>query len=247
LSDNIVSASANANTAINALTLAATNRLEASGAINNVQTVSGGTLLSPSMISATVESASLTVTTGSGAGAASVTSTGNVVKATASANLATNALNATASNGITSAGAERGTGMDDPQTPTFAVLNSQHTNAGSSVVSAINGFSMGGSALNGALNGGSVAVTGNVIQSLAYGNSANNSVQVSALPATLNTASASITNVQYNLASVSASIAGMNVQASGSNSVSSSGVNISGNTVTAMAVGNRASNVIIGR
>jgi hypothetical protein len=127
------------------------------------------------------------------------------------------------------------------------VLNSQHTNAASSVSSVINGFSMGGSALNGALNGGSVAVTGNVIQSLAYGNSANNSVQVSALPATLNTASASITNVQYNLASVSASIAGMNVQASGSNSVSSSGVNISGNTVTAMAVGNRASNVIIGR
>lgn len=258
LSDNIVSASANANTAINALTLAATNRLEASGAINNVQTVSGGTLLSPSMISATVESASLTVTTGSGTGAATVTSTGNLVKATASANLATNALNATAANGITSAGAERGTGFAlmegetviepaKPQTPTYAVLNSQHTNAGSSVVSAINGFSMGGSALNGALNGGSVAVTGNVIQSLAYGNSASNSIQVSALPATLNTASASITNVQYNLASVSASIAGVNVQASGSNSVSSSGVNISGNTVTAMAVGNRASNIIIGR
>jgi hypothetical protein len=241
LSDNTVLASANANTAGNALTLAATNRLEASGAINNVQTVS------TSAISATVESASLTVGTGSGEGSAQVTSTGNLVKATASANLATNALNATASNGITTAGAERGTGMVDPQTPTFAVLNSQHTNAASSVSSVINGFSMGGSALNGALNGGSVAVTGNVIQSLAYGNSANNSVQVSALPATLNTASASITNVQYNLASVSASIAGMNVQASGSNSVSSSGVNISGNTVTAMAVGNRASNVIIGR
>jgi hypothetical protein len=241
LSDNTVLASANANTAGNALTLAATNRLEASGAINNVQTVS------TSAISATVESASLTVSTGSGEGTAQVTSTGNLVKATASANMATNALNATASNGITTAGAERGTGMVDPQTPTFAVLNSQHTNAASSVSSVINGFSMGGSALNGALNGGSVAVTGNVIQSLAYGNSANNSIQVSALPATLNTASASITNVQYNLASVSASIAGVNVQASGSNSVSSSGVNISGNTVTAMAVGNRASNIIIGR
>lgn len=241
LSDNTVSASANANTAGNTLTLAATNRLEASGAINNVQNVS------TSAITATVESASLTVGTSSGEGSAKVTSTGNVVKATASANMATNALNATASNGITTAGAERGTGMSDPQTPTFAVLNSQHTNAGSSVNSVINGFSMGGSALNGALNGGSAAVTGNVIQSVAYGNSASNSIQVSALPATLNTASASITNVQYNLASVTSTIAGVNVQASGSNSVSSTGVNISGNTVMAMAVGNRASNVIVGR
>lgn len=241
LSDNTVSASANANTAGNTLTLAATNRLEASGAINNVQNVS------TSAITATVESASLTVGTSSGEGSAKVTSTGNVVKATASANMATNALNATASNGITTAGAERGTGMDAPQTPTFAVLNSQHTNAASSVSSVINGFSMGGSQLSGALNGGSAAVTGNVIQSVAYGNSASNSIQVSALPATLNTASASITNVQYNLASVTSTIAGMNVQANGTNSVSSSGVNISGNTVMAMAVGNRASNIIVGR
>jgi hypothetical protein len=92
-----------------------------------------------------------------------------------------------------------------------------------------------------------VAVTGNAIQSVAYGNTASNTIQLSALPATLNTASAAITNVQYNLASVTASITGVNVQGNGSNSVSSSGVNISGNTVTAMAVGNRAVNFIVGR
>jgi hypothetical protein len=81
LSDNTVAATANANTASNTLTLAATNRLEASGVINNVQSTTGTGVA----IGATVTGA-LNVETSSTAGNASVAVAGNVVKASASAN-----------------------------------------------------------------------------------------------------------------------------------------------------------------
>jgi len=235
MSGNTVLASANANTAANTLSLAATNSLEASGVVNNVQSLAGS-----ANISATVETSSaLSVDAGASGNAVAVT--GNLVKAAASANVATNVLNASASNNISNSSGTTGT-------PTFAVLNSQHTGSGSSVSSAINGFNMGGTQINGALNGsGSVPVMGNVVQSVAYGNSATNAVQVSALPAGMNTASASITNVQYNLASISSSISGVSVQGSGVNTSGTAGVNISGNSIVAMAVGNRAVNAGTGR
>jgi hypothetical protein len=108
---------------------------------------------------------------------------------------------------------------------------------------------MGGAQLSGALNsGGTASVTGNLVQATGYGNSASNAILVSALPATLNTSSASITNVQYNLASVSATVNNVSMQASGTNVGSTSGgVNISGNNIVAMAVGNRSVNTITGR
>ena len=112
---------------------------------------------------------------------------------------------------------------------------------------ALNGFNMGGTQLSGALNGGSVAMTGNVFQSVAYGNSATNAIQVSALSAGLNTASASITNMQINRAAVNSQITGVNVQANGVNSSGAAGVNISGNSVMSMAVGNRAVNTVSSR
>jgi hypothetical protein len=243
LSDNTVVATANANTAANTLTLAATNRLEASGVINSVQGLtSGGAAIGASVTGA------LSATTADSAGNASVAVAGNVVKAAASANQAFNALNATASNGITGAGAVTNP-LTGTATPTYAVLNSQSTGMGTSVSGSINGFTMGGAQMSGALNsGGSASVAGNLLQATGYGNSASNAVQVSALPATLNTASASITNVQYNMASISATVSNVAVQGSGSsNSNSSAGVNISGNAIVAMAVGNRAVNTITGR
>lgn len=241
LSDNTILASANANTVSNSLTLTALNRLEASGAINSLQE-----LTSSATISASVTGA-LSVETAAGAGSANVAVSGNLVKASASANVANNALNASAANGITSANA-----VTNPTagtaTPTFAVLNSQSTGYGSGVTASISSFTMGGAQMGTALNsGGSASVTGNVLQATAYGNTASNAVQVSALPATLNTSSASITNVQYNLASVSATVSNTSVQGSGTNTSTSAGVNISGNSIVAMAVGNRAVNTIVGR
>lgn len=241
LSGNTVLASANANTAANTLSLSATNTLEASGVVNNVQTLSDA-----ADVTATVFASSLAADTGASTTNAKLAVTDNQVKASATGNVANNALNASAANGIAIAGA-----FTNPSgttgTPTFAVLNSQHTGTGSTVSSVINGFNMGGTQLSGALNGGSVAMTGNVFQSVAYGNSATNAIQVSALSAGLNTASASITNMQINRAAVNSQITGVNVQANGVNSSGAAGVNISGNSVMSMAVGNRAVNTVSSR
>jgi hypothetical protein len=81
---------------------------------------------------------------------------------------------------------------------------------------------------------------------MAYGNSASNAIQVSAMAPGLNTASTSITNVQYNLASVTARVDNVNMQASGT-SVGAGSVNLGGNNIVAMAVGNRAVNTVTGR
>lgn len=244
LSGNTVMAAANANTAGNTLSLTASNTLSASGVVNNVQSFADGASVTAS-IGLNAGTSGMTVKTGAAAGGAAVAVKDNVVKVSASANMASNVLNAVATNSIAAAGAVTSPG-EGTATPTFAVLNQQTTGAGSSVSSAINQFNMGGTALNGALNtGGALVMTGNQFQATAYGNSATNAVQVSALSAGLNSASASITNVQYNLASINSTINNINLQAGSSANTSSSaaaGVNISGNSIVAMAVGNRAVN-----
>jgi hypothetical protein len=242
LSNNSVLANASANTTGNSLNLLASNKLEASGVVNNVQSLAA----SATVISSVTAGSALSVETGSGAGSGNVAVTGNQVKSTASANVATNALNATSSNGMADAGAVSSPSGSNTATPTFAVLNSQSTGSGSTVSSVVYGFNMGGQQLSGALNGGSASVTGNLVQSMAYGNSASNAIQVSAMAPGLNTASTSITNVQYNLASVTARVDNVNMQASGT-SVGAGSVNLGGNNIVAMAVGNRAVNTVTGR
>jgi trimeric autotransporter adhesin len=252
---NSLLARASANTANNTLTLAASNRLEASGVVNNLQQMADGATVKASIVS----TSALGVELASTSGEAVVTVKDNTVTAQATGNVANNALNASANNAITAAGASA--------TPSFAVLNYQKTGTAPTqtstpseieadptlrkwgVQSAINGISIGGAQLGGALNGGSVTAAGNQVLSVAYGNSANNSVVVSplSLSPTLNTASASITSVQYNLTSVSATIGGTTVQASGVAGSSGANVGITGNSIVAMAVGNRSVNSITGR
>lgn len=240
VNSNALLARASANTANNTLTLAASNRLEASGVVNNLQQMADGATVKASIASTSAVGVELASTSGD----AVVTVKDNTVTAQATGNVANNALNASANNAITAAGASG--------TPTFAVLNYQSTGTSPSspaygVQSIINGISVGGSQLGGALNGGSATVAGNQVLSVAYGNSANNSVVVSALTPTLNTASASITSVQYNLTSVNATIGNTTVQASGSAGSSGANVGISGNSIVAIAVGNRSVNTITGR
>ena len=250
---NSLLARASANTANNTLTLAASNRLEASGVVNNRQEMADGATAKASIAS----TSALGVELASTPGEAVVTVKNNTVAAQATGNVANNALNASANNAMTAAGASA--------TPTFAVLNYQRTETGPAqtstpeqikvnptlgnwgVQSAINGISLGGSQMGGALNGGAVSVAGNQVSSVAYGNSANNSVVISALTPTLNTASASITSVQYNLTSVTATIGNTTVQASGAAGSSGANVGITGNSIVAMAMGNRSVNVITGR
>lgn len=232
ITENTVLAKASVNTASNQLTLAATSRLEATAAVNNVQVMD-------SVVSATVvdsaNAPSILGATLTSGGASTVAVSDNRVTAQATGNLASNALNATAVSGISSSGSS--------VQPTFAVLNSQTTQATGSIAAVLNGTNLGAS-LNG--TGGSTSVQGNQMVALAYGNSVDNVIGMSALPGGLNTASAAITSVQYNMASISATVSGASLAASGT--VSGTGTaNVSGNTITAQVVGNRSVNSIAAR
>lgn len=224
---NTVLARASVNTASNELTLAATSSLAATAVVNNVQEMD-------SLVTATVvDSANAPSLLGAAltaGGASTVAVSDNRVTAQATGNLASNALNATAVSGISSSGSTA--------LPTFAVLNQQRTQG--SIDAVLNGTNLG-AALNG--TGGSTSVQGNQMVALAYGNSVDNVISMSALPGSLNTASAAITNVQYNMASITASVSGASMVASGTVSGAGS-VNVSGNTITAQVVGNRSVNSI---
>lgn len=227
ITGNTVLARASVNTASNELTLAATSSLAATAVVNNVQEMD-------SLVTATVvDSANAPSLLGAAltaGGASTVAVSDNRVTARATGNLASNALNATALSGISSSGSTA--------LPTFAVLNQQRTQG--SIEAELNGTNLG-AALNG--TGGSTSVQGNQMVALAYGNSVDNVISMSALPGSLNTASAAITNVQYNMASITATVSGASMVASGTVSGAGS-VNVSGNTITAQVVGNRSVNSI---
>ena len=91
-----------------------------------------------------------------------------------------------------------------------------------------------------------VSVQGNQLGATAYGNNANNAIAMSALAKGMNNASAGISNVQYNLSAVTASVTGVHVGVTGP-AVGGGMVNVSGNTITARAVGNSAVNAITSR
>lgn len=236
IAGNTVLARASVNTASNQLTLAATNRLEATASVNNVQDMdsvvsatvvnSANTTESPSLLGANLDAVG---------GSSTVSVSDNRVTAQATGNIASNALNATAVSGISSSGSS--------VQPTFAVLNSQTTRPTGSIDAVLNGTTLGAT-LNG--TGGSTSVQGNQMVALAYGNSVDNVIGMSAVPGSLNTASAAITSVQYNMASISATV--RRVSMVGSGTVSGTGaVNVSGNTVTAQVVGNRSVSSIAAR
>ncbi|MBS3996834.1 MAG: hypothetical protein KGZ67_05770 [Hydrogenophaga sp.] len=227
--DNTVLARASVNTASNELTLAATNSLLATAVVNNMQEMA-------SAVSALVGTGNLQADLGLGGGASTVSVSGNSASAQANGNQAFNMLNATAASGISSSGPS--------SQPTFAVLNQQRTQATADGISAVlNGTTLG-AALNG--TGGRTTVQGNQLVAMASGNSVDNVLAMSALPGSLNTARAAVTNVQYNMASISASVNGASVMGSGSVSGGGS-VNVSGNTITAQVMGNRAVNSISAR
>lgn len=233
IAGNTVLARASVNTASNQLTLAATNRLEATAAVNNVQNMDR--VVSATVVESTIEPSLLGANLDAVGGASTVSVSDNRVTAQATGNIASNALNATAVSGISSSGSS--------VQPTFAVLNSQTTQATGSIDAVLNGTTLGAT-LNG--TGGSTSVQGNQMVALAYGNSVDNVIGMSALPGGLNTASAAITSVQYNMASISATVSGVSMVGSGT--VSGTGaVNVSGNTVTAQVVGNRSVSSIAAR
>jgi hypothetical protein len=228
---NEVSAKANVNTASNALTLTAQGRLAVGGLVSNTQTTGDAP------VSATV--GSIQAPTLVGVTAADLNSTaavvsGNVLNAVAGGNSGVNALNAT---GQTTQGAS----------PGFQVLNTQ-TNA-AAMNAAVRNASIGITA-NGmyyesqglGMNGVHGAVQSNSVQAAGYGNTASNAIGLSA-PAAGTGASASLVNRQTNTAGISTLVTGVNIGITATGAHGSMGV-VSGNSVSAQAVGNSSVNVI---
>ena len=160
----------------------------------------------------------------------------NALNAQAGGNTATNALNATASASLTGGAS-----------PAFQVVNGQ-TNTGpvtASVSGAVVGNWAGGTAAS-YYNGATLAVASNTVGASAYGNSATNTLGVSALVGAASQATTRLVSAQVNTANVSATVdnAYIGVGPGSSTNVSGNVATVAGNTVSAGVVGNSAVNQI---
>jgi hypothetical protein len=248
ISGNRTQAEATANRASNSLVLNATAALGASGGLSNAQTSSAAVTASAS----TTAGATLSGAAGFAAlNQGSISLDGNVTVASASGNVATNVLNATAGAGY---GATSGTAaIGFPAGPAVvvdaqaALLNSQlNEGAVQSTAGAAGGVgassylvALNATGAGSAIAGSSVGVTGNSVASQAYGNKAGNTLTVAALGT--GTPSAAVGNYQVNTAAVSAVTYGAGFGISGNaGTVSGSSLYAGGNQITATAVGNSA-------
>lgn len=235
---NDVTARASVNSASNALTLASQSTLSASGAVSNMQTAEGGSgqawigNVAPATMGVSAFDLGNTV----------VTVTGNSLNAIAGANQASNALNASSANGMAGVG----------NVASFAVLNQQSNAASMSAVVqntaigvTMSGFNMPapGYYYGGGINGGSASVQGNSVLASGYGNTASNALGLTAPAAAASTASASIVNRQTNTASINATVSNVTIGVGGGMATGSA-IAITGNSVTAQAIGNSATNVL---
>jgi len=248
VNNNVTLAQGTANRATNMLSLDGASALEVTGGVLNQQVSASSVTVNASM------NAGLTLLndTGNVIDSSSVEVSGNGTSAQASGNTSTNALSATALNltagdSTASASVNLNTGniADGGASATYAVLNNQ-VNAGPVVASAtatytVRSTSGGGVALNNAM----VGVAGNVIEASAVGNSATNSVTLSAL--NYGASTAAIGNEQLNTANITASVSNGMIGSWNAGGVSASSVGLNGNSITSSAIGNRAVNSITRR
>lgn len=254
VSGNQIAAQATANNAANAVSLDGAAVTSASGAIVNRQDASGVVTASTSDGSIGVYNRDIGQAQGGTITNTAMTVSDNQVAATASGNVATNQL------AVTSSALNGGTVVNDQATNDsagliaaagYAVLNAQ-TNSAIASASVAN-TSIGVNADVGNLEArgslaqlanSNVAVSGNSVLASAAGNTASSSI---ALPASLgSTPSASLVSSQINSASISATVSNVQIGAEAGLALarSNSPITVSGNTISASAVGNSATNHI---
>lgn len=252
IAGNSTSAEASANRAVNEMDLVAGASLDVSGAVDN------GQLNQAAVAASATTSAGLSLQgTFNGVGNAAVLNSGislgdNSTTALARGNVANNSLNATAGAdyGAANANAASSSIGSDPtavaatQDARLAVYNNQ-VNSGTVQASSTNASYL--VALNGtvgttALNA-TIGVVGNNVSAAGYGNTATNTLTLASLNTGMPTAA--LGNRQYNGASVTASVTtvtyGIN---SASGAITGSALGVTGNAVTATAVGNNAINTL---
>ncbi|MDR0260687.1 MAG: hypothetical protein LBI76_12875, partial [Comamonas sp.] len=217
VSGNQFSANASQNQATNAVDIKATSTLGAAGIQPNLL---GNLQLSAGTTTATTEMQILSGSSVAADPSGNTTITGNQASSLARANVANNQLTVTA-----------GTQASDQ----VALLANVQDNSGA--VASTASLQMQGSAAN--RLDGNITTTGNQALAVAAGNTAFNSVQVVAGTALNSGSAVGLLNAQTNSGNVVAS-ATLNADAF----TRGSSLNLSGNTVSATAVGNNAENVV---
>lgn len=144
-----------------------------------------------------------------------ISNSGNQALAVAVGNTSLNSVQVSAGTALNS-----GTGV--------VLLNEQNNGGNVAATATLNA--------NAFTRGGSLNLSGNTVSATAVGNNAENVVNVSALPGQ-QMASAVLTSNQVNSGNVSAVVNG---SFSASGTASTSGINVSGNRSSAVAIGNRA-------
>jgi hypothetical protein len=254
VSGNTTTAEASANRAVNVANATAGSSLAAAVGVTNSQ------------FSDTSVTSSATTTTGIALGGnaeesvaalngGSITVGGNTTTALARGNSASNALNysAGANYGVGSGNAanttatvgEDGIGASGRGSAQAAVLNAQF-NTGSvsaSATDATYGIALNGDGGFPVATNGTMGVIGNAVAAAAYGNVANNSLTLKSLNTGMPTAA--VANYQTNAGPVTATVTTVNYGVtSGFGAIAGSSVGVTGNAVTATAVGNSAASSI---
>jgi hypothetical protein len=251
LTDNTTEARASANIVLNSsisLGGASTTSADATGMIANFQN-------NDATGAVTAQASTNTAITLNGADTVDAMNSGsamvenNTTLALARGNVAENVLTADGTN-VTAGGgsatlsaiASPGDGVLNASFGVFneqvqaAAINASSTNA----TYAINATSGSGDALN----SGSAVVAGNSVNATAFGNIATNRVTLASLNGVGNDASAAVFNGQLNSGSVSSSVVGATIGTFGTGGFDTASVGVSGNTISASAVGNFANSTI---
>ena len=227
ITGNVTTAEASANRALNSVSVIGAASQSASAALANRQDSSTAV----SAVATTVADVGLASTT-LALNAGNVALNGNVTTALARGNAATNALTVTSSSPVL----ERPYGASGSPVSAVApavALNTQ-TNSGNVASTASGTYSV---ALNaGNAGSSSMRVGNNLVSAAAYGNTATNSLQVTALNGS--SPAAAVANYQVNSGAISATAQNVTFGALAPAQAANSSFGVGGNQVTATAVGN---------
>ncbi|HEX7865174.1 MAG TPA: S-layer family protein [Variovorax sp.] len=243
ISGNSTTAEASANRADNSVALNGAAVQGASAGLNNTQT-SSATVTANASTSATFKLEGTSPATPAALNSG-ITIDGNSTTALARGNAATNVLNVSAGSGYAAAAPVAGSASGGATQATAALLNTQGNSGNVSASStgtyqvALNGVTAGTAP---GLTNGTAALTNNTVTAQAYGNTATNTVNVSATVA--NRPTVAVANYQTNSGAIVATATGVNYGVGITGATTGSTLRAAGNQVTATAVGNSAVSTI---
>lgn len=253
ISGNSTAAEASANRAVNVANATAGASLGASVGIVNAQ-ASDAVVTATATTNAGVNLAGAPLLTAAVDGG-SVTLGQNTTSSLARGNAATNVLNVAAGGNygglddLAGTGGYVNAGVGGVDTSArAAVLNVQGNSGAVSASSTQSSYvvALNSGVGNPSVTNATVGVIGNTVSAAAYGNTANNAVTVAALNTGMPTVA--VGNVQRNSGPVTASVTTVTYGVtSGLGTVAGSSLGVTGNAITATAIGNNAVTSIIGK